>query len=577
MRDKVIFLLVFVIIFNTSFIYADNYDVSVGQVYSLLQNDFDYDEDTDTYYFPSSDMNSFDGVSTVGSRSGTVAVSGAVISAVLTLAVKAGLEFATTNSMSEFVSRFFMLDGISSIVDAIGGAIKGSVGGTINFSRSLLDSISSKFSEVMNKDVVTSVYIDGRKFPVLDVKDSGRGTVSSSQARYLFESSVLPKIKFDCFDVTSSSYSTYDSSIYIPGSSYNGDFSIRAKLNRFSSPYNDFVQFLLKSSSGSYSTPGSDISIEFPRDTFVNGNVGYSIPFLYSLDNGNYYVGFVVAIYSSATGQMVDVGGKVTIAYVRNTTINATSVLPTIGSAWSGGSISSGSDSVSVNIPKDTNTLLNKVPSDIDSPTYELWTPGVTIIPPSIDTGTEVPPVDDVLPPIDDSLDVPDTDLPGSGTDTPSIPSLNLDWLKELIQSIIDLIKSIIDWLSNFWTHLWEFLKSLLVPGETYFVDEFGKVTEKMKEKIPSIDITKLEDLAVGEFKFKDIYANFFGIECLVVRGSLINNVIGWSRPIIQGLIALFLLLYNYNQIYVLIRGTSLLGATNTIDNMDKNRVGGRR
>lgn len=577
MKNKVIFLLVFVIIFNTSFIYADNYDVSVGQVYSLLQNDFDYDENTDTYYFPSSDINSFDDVSTVGVRSGTVAVSGAVISAVLTLAVKAGLEFATTNSMSEFVSRFFMLDGISSIVDGISGAIKSSVGGTINFSRSLLDSISSKFAEVMNKDIVTSVYIDGRKFPVLDVKAANRGTVSSSQARYLFESSVLPKIKFDCFDITSDAYKTYDSNIYIPGSSYNGDFSIRAKLNRFSSPYKDFVQFLLKQPSGSYNTPGSDISIEFPRDTFVNGNVGYSIPFLYSLDNGCYYVGFVVAIYSSATGQMLDVAGKVTVAYVRDKTINATSVLPTIGSSWSDGSISSGSDSVSVSIPKDTNTLLNKKPADISTPTYEIWTPGVVVVPPAIDTGTDVPPIDDVLPPIDDSLDVPDTDLPGSGTDTPSIPSLNLDWLKELIQSIIDLIKSIIDWLNNFWTHLWEFLKSLLVPGETYFVDEFNKVTEKMKDKIPGIDITKLEDLAVGEFKFKDMYAEFFGIECLVVRGSLINNVIGWARPIIQGLIALFLLLYNYNQIYLLIRGTSLLGATNTIDNMDKNRVGGRR
>ena len=62
MKNKVIFLLVFVIIFNTSFIYADNYDVSFGQVYSLLQNDFDYDENTDTYYFPSSDINSFDEV-----------------------------------------------------------------------------------------------------------------------------------------------------------------------------------------------------------------------------------------------------------------------------------------------------------------------------------------------------------------------------------------------------------------------------------------------------------------------------------------------------------------------------------
>lgn len=572
MKNKVIFLLVFLIIFNTSFIYADNYDVSVGQVYSLLQNDFDYDENTDTYYFPSSDINSFDGVSTVGVRSGTVAVSGAVISSILTLAVKAGLEFATTNSMSEFVSRFFMLDGISSIVDGISGAIKSSVGGTINFSRSLLDSISSKFAEVMNKDIVTSVYIDGRKFPVLDVKDSGRGTVSSSQARYLFESSVLPKIKFDCFDVTSDSYKTYDSNIYIPGSSYNGDFSIRAKLNRFSSPYKDFVQFLLKQPSGSYSTPGSDISIEFPRDTFVNGNVGYSIPFLYSLDNGCYYVGFVVAIYSSATGQMLDVAGKVTIAYVRDTTINATSVLPTIGSSWSDGSISSGESEVKINVPKDTNVLIGKTPSDIDTPTYEVWTPGTIIIPPAIDTGTDSPPLDEVLPPIDTDVPGDDTDtdvpdVPGTDTDTPSNA---WDWLKNLLQSILDLIKTIIDWLTSFWDKLLEFITSLFVPSDSYFVDKVGEFVAKIKNKYPNVDIGKLEDLAVGEKKFQDIYANFFGMNCLVVRASVVNNIISWARPIIQGLIALFLLLFNYNQLYKLIRGGNLVSAQNTINNISR-------
>ncbi len=522
-----------IIIFNSVFVYADDDTVVISNdVFTNLQQEFEYDSKTDTYYFPTFDPTIGEGIS---SRSGAVAVSGAVVSAVLTLAVKAGLEFATTNSMSEFVSRFFMLEGIDSVVSGISSVVKKSINGTLNFSRSLLDSISSKFAEKF-------------KVPLI-----------------LFLTTLL--IPLTTLSIPSSI-----------GSSYNGDFSIRAKLNRFSTPYNDFVQFLLRKPSGSYSTPGSDISIEFPRDTFVNGNVGYSIPFLYSLDDGSYYVGFVVAIYSSATGQMLDVAGKVTIAYIRGTTINATSVLPTIGSAWSdgviGGNDSSSSSDLTVSIPKDTNQLANKKPSDISAPTYEIWIPGVSIIPPAIDTGTDVPPVDDVLPPIDDSLDVPDTDVPGDGdVDTPSSA---WDWLKALLQSILDLIKSIIDWLSNFWTHLWEFLKSLLVPGETYFVDEFGKVTEKMKEKIPGIDITKLEDLAVGEFKFKDIYARFFGIECLVVRGSIINEVISWARPIIQGLIALFLLLYNYNQIYFLIRGSSLFGASNNVDNMN-NRIGGRK
>lgn len=178
-------------------------------------------------------------------------------------------------------------------------------------------------------------------------------------------------------------------------------------------------------------------------------------------------------------------------------------------------------------------------------------------------TDTDVPGVDN-------------PDIPGSddGTGTPSV---SWDWLKVLLGNIGLLIESILDWLDGFWDTLLEFFKSLLVPTDTYFTDNFNDVTVALKEKIPDVDIEKLEDLAVGESTFKDIYADFFGVRCLVIRGSVINNVISWARPIIQGLIVLFLLLYNYNQIYYLIRGTSLYGASNTIDNMNNNRIGGIR
>lgn len=174
--------------------------------------------------------------------------------------------------------------------------------------------------------------------------------------------------------------------------------------------------------------------------------------------------------------------------------------------------------------------------------------------------------------------DIPDVDNPDiPGVDNPDVPSVSWDWLKVLLGKISSLIEGISDWLDNFWSNLLEFLKSLLVPTDTYFTDNFNDVTVALKEKVPDVDIKQLEELAVGESTFKDIYANFFGTRCLVVRGSVINNVISWARPIIQGLIVLFLLLYNYNQIYFLIRGTSLYGASNTIDNMNNNRIGGIR
>lgn len=572
MKSKIALFTMFIIILNSVFVYANDDTVIISNdVFASLQEEFEYDSRTDTYYFPSFGSTLGKGTS---SRSGAVAVSGAVISSVLTLAVKAGIDFASTNSMSEFVSRFFMLDGISSVVGGINDVVKKSVDGTLNFSRSLLDTVGSKFSELMSKGSVYSTYVQGRR--LMTVK-YGSGSISSTMARYIFENSTVPKVSFSGEDIISSGTNyNFDSDIFLPIGDF-GTFSITAQI-KDSSPYYDRVYGKYKTADGTYKPLSSSYSyVDFPSDSFIKGFRYYAVPFL-AQSSSKYYVGFIVACYSTVTGFFSRAEATITSATFSKSHVGSSSPMPVIGDSWSDGVISgddsSSSGDLSISIPKDTNQLANKKPVDISTPSYETWTPGTVIIPPAIDTGTSSPPVDDVLPPITD--DVPDS---GTDTDNPggSIPSLNLDWLKELIQSIIDLIKSIIDWLSNFWIHLWEFLKSLLVPGETYFVDEFGKVTEKMKEKIPSIDITKLEDLAVGEFKFKDIYANFFGIECLVVRGSLINNVIGWARPIIQGLIALFLLLYNYNQIYVLIRGTSLLGATNTIDNMDRNRVGGRR
>ena len=571
MKGKIAILTTLVIILNCVFCYADNGEtISVpNQVYTDLKNEFEYDEKTDTYYFP---INDIDELPKEGAKSATVAVSGAVISSVLALAVKAGLEFATTNSMSEFVSRFFMLDGISSVVSGLNDVVKSSVGGVLRFSSSLLDSVRSKFAEVMSQDKVSSVYLQGRRIPVLSTP--GHTVRPDEYARYLFESSVLPKVSFDGASVTTD-YSYYDSNISLPSNTVLGDFAIRTRLYRTggTSTYTDDVQLRFKSSDGTYVAPSGTSIIEFPKETLISGFKGYAIPFLEKTNTGYYYVGMVVAVYSTITGYLSCVNTVVTSSHIPVAHFME-SVLPVIGDAWSSGTIGGGDD-VSISIPKDTNVLVGQPSTVVDNPTYEIWTPGTTVVPPIIDTGTDSPPLDDVLPPITE--DVPDDD---TGTDTPSnpdSPSVSWDWLKNLLNKLLEMIQTIIDWLTSFWDKLLEFIQGLVVPDEDYFVEEFGKITEKLEEKIPSVDVAKLESLAVEETQFKDIYAEFFGVRCLVVRGSLINNVIGWAKPIIQGLIALFLLLYNYNQIYFLIRGTSLLGASNTINNMDNNRIGGRR
>lgn len=573
MRVKIALLTVLVLILNSVFCYADVSSPTVpNSVYNHLRTEFEYDDKTDTYYFPINDIDKLD---KEGTKSATVAVSGAVISSVLALAVKSGLEFATTNSLSEFVSRFFMLEGISDVVSGLNDVVKNSAGGVLKFSSSLLDSVRSKFSEIISQDKVSSVYIGGRRIPLLNM---GSHVVRPDQyARYIFETSTLPRLCIDGSTVTTT-WSYSDSEIYLPSNTALGNFSVRSRLYRSgtnSSAYTDDIQILIKKTGGSYSSlNGSYTAVEFPKDTLIPGFKAYAIPFL-EKGTTNYLVGMVVAVYSTVTGYLSDVKSIVTTTNIPTSHLTSSS-LPVIGEAWSSGSIGGGG-SLDISIPKDTNILINKLPTDIVStPTYEIWTPGTTVVVPNIETGTDSPPVDDVLPPIaeetpgdsDTGTDVPDSD--GS-------TSISWDWLKELLNKLLEMIQTIIDWLTNFWTNLLEFIKSLFVPDENYFVDEFSNVTEKLEEKIPSVDINKLEDLAVNEFAFEDIYADFFGVRCLVVRGSVINNVISWARPIIQGLIALFLLLFNYNQIYFLIRGTSLLGSSNTLGNMNNNKIGGKK
>lgn len=100
--------------------------------------------------------------------------------------------------------------------------------------------------------------------------------------------------------------------------------------------------------------------------------------------------------------------------------------------------------------------------------------------------------------------------------------------------------------------------RRFICSKETYWTDKVTEVNKTINNKYPTVNIDKLEELAVGEKKFEDIYATFFGQKCLVVRASLVNNIIGWARPIIQGLLCIFLLLYNYNNLYKLLRNGTL-------------------
>ena len=234
-----------------------------------------------------------------------------------------------------------------------------------------------------------------------------------------------------------------------------------------------------------------------------------------------------------------------------------------------------------------------------DNPTYDTWKPGKDVTIPGVDT-----PSVGITPETPSDTDAPsDTDTPSDtpGEEEEEEGSGLWDWLKNLIQAILgilqniwnwitsfwdtfttilgsvlssvlssifdfswlsNLINTIIEWLSSFWETLLDFITGLFVPSDSYWTDKVTELTGEIKNKYPHINIGKLEELAVGEKVFEDIYGTFFGQKCLIVRASIINNIIGWARPILQGLICIFLLIFNYNQLYKMLRNGSLSNAS---------------
>lgn len=152
-----------------------------------------------------------------------------------------------------------------------------------------------------------------------------------------------------------------------------------------------------------------------------------------------------------------------------------------------------------------------------------------------------------------------------------------LEWLNSffdtLAKTLLDILSSLLnplgvieliyEWLLNFFDTLLEFLTYVFVPSENYFVDTFNDIKERLSQKLPNVDITKLEELGTGTKQFEDMYGTIFGQRVLLVKTSIVHKIISIAQPIIQGVISLGLIVYNYNQIYFLIRGQKLSSARN--------------
>lgn len=150
---------------------------------------------------------------------------------------------------------------------------------------------------------------------------------------------------------------------------------------------------------------------------------------------------------------------------------------------------------------------------------------------------------------------------------------LNLwTWLKNLLKSILDILKSILnlftDFLKALLSGLKDLLLSLFVPTDTYFQNHFNDLKFSFGNKLNIDSYTRLFNSDYNESSIKDININIFGQTVTIVKFSMYEHFRSVINTLIYAFMFFLLAIYNYSQVYKLIRGSDYVSASSTITHM---------
>lgn len=544
---------------SSSFIYADNkkeYTIALNEPYEVKQ--------------PKS----------------AIALSVSTATALLTLATHAGITFHNSESMDEFLYRFVGLGNVGNLIEEVEKAVKNTATGTINLSRSLLEEIQKAFNKVTPNVNNQYKIIDGTRVLTVDTlhtKAQIKNIVESSQGLGVIVGGSFvekPDTYFNTktFTINGKKCQISTGVFYYEGTYKNNYYALRCDGKSFPS------------------SAGSIEEIGGCAWSSGGGFYGYNIiPILYQGQLGIYMQEYYKATTPMSTGGAYKYCSKHKVNTDNSISkeINAT----VVGSGWTSGSGTiNGNDGTTssdldISIPNNMGSLIDLPSGSVTTPNYETWKPGTSITVPEIaNPGLEYTP-EEVVPESPGDTDKPSTDVGSPDKPYWNILETIVDFLKKIWQSILDIlewlnsffdrlaqtlldilssllnplgvVELIYEWLLNFFDTLLEFLTHILVPSENYFVDTFNDIKERLSQKLPNVDITKLEELGTGTKQFEDMYGTIFGQRVLLAKTSIIHKIISIAQPILQGIISLGLIVYNYNQIYFLIRGQKLSSARN--------------
>ena len=138
------------------------------------------------------------------------------------------------------------------------------------------------------------------------------------------------------------------------------------------------------------------------------------------------------------------------------------------------------------------------------------------------------------------------------------------EWLKKILDAILAIPKAIIDALKAL-------LLLLFIPADGFWEDNFNNVRLALTEKLGVDQLLDNVDQLGGASggTFSDITVSLLGVSGLtVIDADSVNSVLEHIHKWVRGVVFPFLLFYNINQLYKLVRGTSLVEATRNLNRM---------
>ena len=156
--------------------------------------------------------------------------------------------------------------------------------------------------------------------------------------------------------------------------------------------------------------------------------------------------------------------------------------------------------------------------------------------------------------------DIPDT----STKDETGVLGSILEWIRSLLLSLFKFLEGLLQKLIEL---LKDLLISLFVPSDVFVKEKVDMLKNQLEPKLPYSQYIKLFGDSYTGNELKDIVIHIYGQDVVIVKVTLFEHFRNLFNTGVYAVMFFLLAVYNYNNIYKLIRGTDYVSATNTINN----------